>query len=86
MITVFIDGYYEVSGAWGLWAEQSAGLQVLSSNDHRGLAGETAQARAVKHAGLDETDLQRWAGAGVEVAHMMAVPLRSRWMWWRCLV
>ena len=55
MITVFIDGYYEVSGAWGLWAEQSAGLQVLSSNDHRGLAGETAQARAVKHAGLDET-------------------------------
>ena len=56
MITVFIDGYYEVSGAWGLWAEQSAGLQVLSSNDHRGLARETAQARAVKHAGLDETE------------------------------
>lgn len=21
MITVFIDGYYEVSGVWGLWGE-----------------------------------------------------------------
>ena len=34
MITVFIDGYYEVSGAWGLWEEQSAGLQVSDLIDH----------------------------------------------------
>lgn len=48
MITVFIDGYYEVSGARGLGAEQSAGLRVLNP---RGLAEETARAKAVKRAG-----------------------------------
>ena len=69
MITVFIDGYYEVSGAWGLWAEQSAGLLVLSSNDHRGLARETARARAVKCAGLGVSEPAE-VGRGW-AAHMM---------------
>lgn len=32
MITVFIDGYYEVSGVCGLWEEQNPGLWVLRSN------------------------------------------------------
>lgn len=34
MITVFIDGYYEVSGIWGLWVGQITVFQVLSSSDH----------------------------------------------------
>lgn len=51
MITVFIDGYYEVSGSWGLWVEQST-LRVLNSSVHRGLAREAAQASAVKCGGL----------------------------------
>lgn len=69
MITVFIDGYYEVSGAWGLWAEQSAGLLLLSSSDHRGLARETAWARATKCA---ELGVSEPAGVGRgRVAHMM---------------
>lgn len=32
----------------GIWAEQSTGLRVPSSSDHRALVKETAQARAVK--------------------------------------
>lgn len=36
MITVFIDGYYEVSG---LRVGQSTVFPALSSSDHRGLAG-----------------------------------------------
>lgn len=69
MITVFIDGYYEVSRAWGLWVEQSAGLLVLSSSDHRGLARETARARAMKCAGLG-VSVPAGVGRG-RVAHMM---------------
>lgn len=34
MITVFIDGYYEVSGAQGLWEGQGPGPWGRSSDDH----------------------------------------------------
>lgn len=69
MITVFIDGYYEVSGAWGLWAEQSTGLRVLSSSDHQGVAREKAQARSLKCGGFGVSEPAE-VGKG-KVAHRM---------------
>lgn len=59
MITVFIDGYYEVSGVWGLWGEQSPGLRAGS----RVIRRETAQAKAVEHEWLGMVEPAGWTGS-----------------------
>lgn len=62
MITVFIDGYYEVSGTWGLrWSRaRGCGCQVtMITKDWPG--GKPRQGLChVK--GLAQLSLQRWAG------------------------
>lgn len=65
MITVFIDGYYEVSGVWTLWEEQSPGRWVQGSSDYkRDSPGKGCAIRTAWHGRACKVD-------GEQVVHMV---------------